>query len=183
MEAMKYLDHLIIPDVLDEAPPTTCDVVFPSGAKAILGNEIPAKDVKEQPSSVRYPFEKGAYYTLLIADVDTQNPEKNEGVVQWQQWVVMNIPDDDMSKGQVLSEYIGSGPLPGTGLHRYLILVFKQSSQLRPQEPYYNDAESDRKFSVRDFIKKYDLGKPIAANFYQTKYDDSVRKLYNENQP
>ena len=48
-------------------------------------------------------------------DVDTQNPEQNEGLCQWPQWVVVNIPENHINQGQVLSEYIGSGPLPGTG--------------------------------------------------------------------
>jgi len=179
---MKFLDHLIIPDVLDQAPPHVCSVVFPTGAKAILGNYLPAKDVQEQPEKVHYPVEKDALYTVIIADIDTQNPEKNSGFVQWQQWVVMNIPEDDISKGQILSDYIGSGPLPGTGFHRYLILVFKQSSSIHPNEPHYSETDNDRKFRVQDFIEKYELGKPIAANFYQTQYDDSVRILYNDNQ-
>ena len=34
---------------------------------------------------------------------------------EWHHWGVVNIPGSDVSKGQVLSEYVGSGPPKGTG--------------------------------------------------------------------
>ncbi|GAV05934.1 hypothetical protein RvY_15986 [Ramazzottius varieornatus] len=181
MEQSKFKDHLIVPDILEEAPQEICDVKFSASVHAMLGNELRPEDVKEPPS-VKWPAEKGAFYTLVIADLDTQNPEKNEGEVQWQQYVVMNIPENNISRGKVLSEYIGAGPLPGTGLHRYAVVVYKQKGQLQPKEPFYSKADGDRKFSLSEFEKKYSLGKPIAANFYQAKYDEAVKELYLENE-
>jgi len=34
---------------------------------------------------------------------------------EWHHWCVANIPGADVSKGDVLSEYVGSGPPKGTG--------------------------------------------------------------------
>lgn len=34
---------------------------------------------------------------------------------EWHHWCVVNIPGSDVSKGEVLSEYVGSGPPKGTG--------------------------------------------------------------------
>lgn len=181
LEQNKFKDHLIVPDILSEPPGEICDVKFKSGAIVMLGNELQPELVKEPPN-VKWPAEKGVFYTLVIADVDTQNPEKNEGEVQWQQYVVMNIPENNVSQGTVLSEYIGAGPLPNTGLHRYCVVVYKQNGQLQPKEPFYSEADCDRKFSLHEFEKKYSLGKPIAANFYQAKYDEAVKELYLENE-
>ncbi|XP_055345677.1 OV-16 antigen-like, partial [Paramacrobiotus metropolitanus] len=125
MEKSKFRQFLVVPDVIDEAPGEVCDVVFPSGVSAILGSELLPEEVRQAPK-VNYTVEKDALYSLIIADADTQNPDKNEGLTQWQQWVVVNIPGAHVEQGQVLSEYIGSGPLPGSGLHRYVVLVFKQ---------------------------------------------------------
>jgi hypothetical protein len=36
------------------------------------------------------------------------------------------------------------------------------------------------KFSIRNFAKKYNLGNPIAGNFYQAQWDDYVPKLYEQ---
>lgn len=41
---------------------------------------------------------------------------------EWRHWLVVNIPGCDVSKGEALSVYIGSGPPQGTGLHRYIFL-------------------------------------------------------------
>ena len=35
-------------------------------------------------------------------------------------------------------------------------------------------------FKIRDFAKKYNLGEPIAGNFYQAEWDDYVPKLYEQ---
>lgn len=37
------------------------------------------------------------------------NPTKRE----WHHWLVVNIPGDNVSEGQVLSGYVGSGPPKG----------------------------------------------------------------------
>lgn len=34
-------------------------------------------------------------------------------VFQWHHWLVGNIPGNDVSKGEVLSDYVGSGPPEG----------------------------------------------------------------------
>lgn len=34
---------------------------------------------------------------------------------EWHHWLVANIPGNDVSKGETLSEYVGSGPPQGTG--------------------------------------------------------------------
>ncbi|GLH03134.1 Putative phosphatidylethanolamine-binding protein [Gryllus bimaculatus] len=38
-------------------------------------------------------------------------------------WLVGNVPGGDVARGEVLAEYVGSGPPLGTGLHRYVLLV------------------------------------------------------------
>lgn len=72
-----------------------------------------------------------------------------------------------------MAEYIGSGPPEGTGMHRYIFLVYRQSGRINPDQPVVRKtALTGRiKFKVRDFAKKYNLGEPVAANYYQAQYD------------
>lgn len=85
---------------------------------------------------------------------------------------MVNIKGNDLTTGQTLTPYRGSGPPKGTGLHRYIFIVFEQSGLLTITEP---DLESNRRnFSIRKFAEKYNLGKPIAGNFYQAEWDQSV---------
>ncbi len=37
-----------------------------------------------------------------------------------------------------------------------------------------------QQFKIRNFAKKYNLGDPVAANFYQAEWDDYVPKLYEQ---
>lgn len=47
----------------------------------------------------------------------------------------MNIPGNDISKGDTVIEYVGAGPPPDTDLHRYVFLVYKQQHKHDFDEP------------------------------------------------
>lgn len=96
--------------------------------------------------------------------------------------MVGNIPGDAIEKGEVLSEYVGSGPPPDTGLHRYVFLIFKQSGKLSFDEPRLTNRSGDNRgcFKIQKFAEKYNLGTPIAGNFYQAEYDAYVPLLYKQ---
>lgn len=94
-------------------------------------------------------------------------------------WLIVNIPGNDLSKGQVVFDYIGSGPPKDTGLHRYVFLVFKQTSKIETTTSVPNNSREGRlKTKTRDLIKEYNLGNPVAGNFYQAQYDDYVPVLH-----
>lgn len=53
---------------------------------------------------------------------------------EWHHWLVANIPGTAVGKGEALAEYVGSGPPDGTGLHRYVYLVYKQPGKISDAE-------------------------------------------------
>ncbi len=97
-------------------------------------------------------------------------------------WLVVNIPGFQISKGETLAAYRGSGPSLGSGFHRYVFLVYKQPGILAHTEtPVGNRSREGRvNFKIRDFAKKYNLGEPIAANFYEAQYDDYVPSFHSQ---
>ena len=101
---------------------------------------------------------------------------------QWHHWLVGNIPGQDVSKGETLSAYVGSGPPQGTGLHRYVFLVYKQNGKITFDEPRLPNTSGENRggFSISKFAKKYNLGNPVAGNFYQAQWDDYVPILYKQ---
>jgi len=101
---------------------------------------------------------------------------------EWHHWLVGNIQGGNISKGDVLSAYVGSGPPEGTGLHRYVFLIYEQPKKLTFDEKRLTNTSGDHrgKFSIRNFAKKYHLGEPVAGNFYQAEWDDYVPKLYKQ---
>lgn len=61
--------------------------------------------------------------------------------------------------------------------------MYEQPGRINPTEKKISNRtfEGRPNFSIRNFAKKYNLGNPIAANFFQAKYDSSVPgKILNE---
>lgn len=46
---------------------------------------------------------------------------------EFRHWLVGNIPEENIAKGEVLAEYVGPAPPKNTGKHRYVFLVYKQT--------------------------------------------------------
>ncbi|KAL7642798.1 UNVERIFIED_CONTAM: hypothetical protein RMT77_006086 [Armadillidium vulgare] len=171
--------HQVVPDVIDSAPSKRVDVSFSNGAKVELGNELTPTQVQNVPQ-VSWEAEEGSYYTLIMTDPDAPS-RKEPKFREWHHWLVGNIPGSDVSKGETLSQYVGSGPPKGTGLHRYVYLVYKQPGKLTFDEPRLTNTSGDNraKFSAKKFAAKYKLDL-IAGNFYQAQYDSYVDKLYEQ---
>ncbi|KAK7571218.1 hypothetical protein V9T40_014822 [Parthenolecanium corni] len=170
----------VVPDVIPVAPTEVLEVEYADGLKVDFGNELTPTQVKDQPT-VKWNADSSSMYTLCMTDPDAPS-RKTPTFREWHHWLVGNIPGSDVAKGETLSEYVGSGPPPDTGLHRYVFLVYKQPGILTFDEPRLTNRSADNraKFKIADFAKKYNLGNPIAGNFYQAQYDDYVPKLYKQ---
>lgn len=44
----------------------------------------------------------------------------------------------------------------------------------------FRSGDNRGKFSIRKFAQKYNLGNPVAGNFYQAEWDDYVPILYKQ---
>ncbi|CAK1590511.1 unnamed protein product [Parnassius mnemosyne] len=152
----------------------TGGITYPGGVEVEEGNEITPTQAKDQPT-VSWDTEPNAFYTIVMIDPDARNRE-------WQHWLVGNVPGSDVSKGDVLATYVGAGPSPGTGLHRYVFLVYKQPDKIEFDEERRPNVSPDGRlgFSIAKFAEKYNFGKPVAGNFYLAQYDDYVRLLNKE---
>ncbi|KAI8130329.1 Phosphatidylethanolamine-binding protein like protein F40A3.3 [Lucilia cuprina] len=163
----------IIPDMIDSKPKATVEVTFTGGLKVNMGNELQPKQVKDQPQ-LKWNAEQGSLYTLLMTDLDP--PSRKEPTLrEVLHWLVVNIPGNRISEGQVLAEYMSSGPEEGTDLHRYVFLIFKQVEKITT-DIFIPKGSFEGRFNVktRDIIAKYNLGNPIAGNYYLCQYDDYV---------
>lgn len=111
---------------------------------------------------------------------------------------MVNIPGNHVDRGETLSAYIGSAPPSGTGLHRYVFLIYRQSLKIDFKEKrlpnkyvffffttddYKSDFSSTKGrggFSIKKFAGKYKMGSPIAANFFVAQWDEYVPLLYKQ---
>nr|XP_019537111.2 protein D2-like [Aedes albopictus] len=175
-----FKNHKIVPDVIPVPPESLLHVTYPGEQKVNLGNILMPKQVKDCPV-VQWPVEPKTFYTLCMTDPDCSESDHAE-VREWHHWLVVNIPGTDIERGDVLSEYIGAAPPKKTGLHRYVFLVYQQNGRLSCGETRLSNRSSQGrgKFSIQKFSEKYQLGIPVAGNFFQAQFDDYVPKLYRQ---
>lgn len=178
MEKFSALE--VVPDVVDTIPKEKAEISYPSGVKVDLGNELTPTQVKDIPT-VKWNADADSFYTLAMTDPDAPS-RKTPTYREWHHWLVGNIKGNDVSSGETLSAYVGSGPPQGTDLHRYVFLVYKQPGKLTFDEPRLTNTSGDNrgKFSIQSFASKYKLEGPIAGNFYQAAWDEYVPILYKQ---
>lgn len=128
-----------------------------------LGSEIALEQVQQEPE-ITFEPQSEVKYTLIMVDPDA--PSRGKPVAkEWLHWLVVDIPGSDIKAGKVLTAFNPSGPPAKSGLHRYVFLLFKQSSSLDNLKPITNR----RGFKVAKFVKDNGLATaPEAANFYKT---------------
>lgn len=92
----------------------------------------------------------------------------------------MNVANGDVTQGDTLFEYLGSGPPEKTGLHRYVFLVFEQPGKLDVSNiPKRRNCDRDGrpKTKTAELISEFALSQPVFGNYYQAEYDDYVLEL------
>ncbi|KAM3956849.1 protein D2 [Aphomia sociella] len=174
-----FKQHCIVPDILNTAPSELLDIQYSSGVRVDKGKELTPTQVKDKPI-VKWAFKDTEYYTLAMVDPDAPSRE-NSKFREWHHWLIGNIYGGDINNGEILSDYIGSGPPKGTGLHRYVFFIYKQPNKCdfsTVSKLPNNSGDKRGKFSISKFAQKFQLGTPIARNFYLAQYDDYVPKLY-----
>ncbi|OQR69769.1 phosphatidylethanolamine-binding proteinF40A3.3-like [Tropilaelaps mercedesae] len=175
MVKQRMEESKVVPDVLAVAPKGNVKVDYGNGVQLHLGNTLTPTQVKSKPTSITWVTEKGAIYTLVMVDPDAPS-RTNPTLRNVKHWLVVNIPGTDIEKGEEIAGYRGSGPPKGSGLHRYVFVVYKQPGRINvPDKRVPSSSREDRLgWSLQDFIKKYDLGEPVAGNFYLAEWDAYV---------
>ncbi|XP_047538584.1 protein D3-like [Vanessa atalanta] len=176
-----FEEYNIVPDVIPRAPPCLVKVKYPSGVEVYLGKELTPTQVKDEPF-VTWNAKSDSYYVLVMVDAtNIENRIKREV----QHWLVGNIPGNNVTSGETISEYIGSAPLP-RDRNIYVFLVYQQPEILIFDEPRISNSSIANRdwFFVKHFATKYGLGDPVNGNFYVAQYDDYVpilHELVNQN--
>ncbi|XP_042344182.1 phosphatidylethanolamine-binding protein 1 [Plectropomus leopardus] len=138
--------------------------------------------VQNRPTCIEWEgCDPSKLYTLALTDPDAPSRE-NPKFREWHHFLVINMKGNDVSSGRVMSDYVGSGPPQGTGLHRYVWLVYEQPGSLSCTETVLTNRSGDGrgKFKIQSFRQKYNLGAPVAGTCYQAEWDDYVPKLYEQ---
>merc|ERR1711931_258060 len=159
-------------------PQSLLKVVYDSVGAVKPGQILTPTQVKNQPH-FEWNADPNAYYTLVFHDPDNTRRSAPD-LAEWNHCLIVNIKGNDVSTGEVLAPFVGSGPPENTGLHRYVFLIFKQKKYDKfegtPRLKFTIDGRAHQK--VRSLVDKYNLEGPVAGNFYQAEFDDFVPLLY-----
>ncbi|VVC35367.1 Phosphatidylethanolamine-binding, conserved site,Phosphatidylethanolamine-binding protein [Cinara cedri] len=165
--------------VANALPSIKLSVKYPeSGFEVDLGNELKPKDLNNIPEVHWDEANEKKNYTLIFTDPDVPsrtNPINKEFL----HWLVVNIPGNRVKDGKVIADYVGPAPPKGTGLHRYVFLVFEQEDGMY-NFPKFNFIDNRTAvgrplFSTNLFLMDNNLIIiPLAGNFFKAQYDDSV---------
>ncbi|XP_064031683.1 phosphatidylethanolamine-binding protein 4 [Pogoniulus pusillus] len=125
---------------------------------------------------VQYPrAEKDKKYLLVLVDPDAPS-RANPRNRFWRHWLVSDISGADLRtgdiKGQVLTAYSRPSPPPGTGYHRYQLLLYQQPAH---EAIALSPAEQGRRgaWPMESFVERFQLGSPVASTQFLTKhYED-----------
>ncbi|KJH40733.1 phosphatidylethanolamine-binding protein, partial [Dictyocaulus viviparus] len=103
-------------------------IKFPNAlAKALFGNELLPSVTSSKPF-LNWQSNPYSVYTVMMIDPDAPS-RKNPKNRDFLHWLVVNIPGNDVNRGKEVVSYFGPKPPFGTGLHRYYLLAYKQSSK------------------------------------------------------
>lgn len=204
--AKVFRDHEIVPDILDMPPVKLVkvfsmhihaviavfderiywifpllQVTYPGGFAVHLGNKLTPCSVFGPPR-VKWDANQRKLYTLILVDLDVKSrafPTQRS----YKQWVVINIPGDNVVEGNEVFGYVGAAPIRGTRYHRYVFLVYEQPDGRldydRPVVPAtsgHNRTNTD----VMHYTEKFGLRDPIFGNFFVAIYDQCVPLVFEQ---
>jgi len=156
----------ITPDLVDSFSPTLdLKVFYSKGGEVKFGNEMTPADTGDFPlvqwsGKDTKDVDKTHLFTLVMVDPDAPGGH-------WLHWIQMNIKGSQAGRdGDTITFYAGPTPPKGTGVHRYVFLLFKQHGKLDQAT-----IKARNKFHVREFMKKHHLGDPVGCNWFSARHE------------
>lgn len=112
------------------------------GSLVVDNNTLTARNTSKQPNISLLPLKISA---LVMYDPDSSTPPS------WLHYLVINIPNGDLSKGDIIVPYEGPSPPPGTGAHHYIFEQFAQTS------PFNTGIQERNAFDIEQFKQQNNL--------------------------
>lgn len=116
---------------------------------------------------------KPKYHTLIEIDLDGS-------AGNFLHWMIVNIPGSNLAKGEIKVPYISSSPPAGTGVHRYVWVLYTQPKGFQdfssfPTSPMNPLACLGNRFDFKldEFVKEFNL-EECKVNFVKVKHDSFV---------
>uniref|UniRef100_A0A1I8NFW2 Phosphatidylethanolamine-binding protein n=1 Tax=Musca domestica TaxID=7370 RepID=A0A1I8NFW2_MUSDO len=176
-----FKDFNVVPQIIDEAPKEKLKVKLEMDNGLMVGDGIEYKpaDMVSVPIIDWPSADPNKYYSVYMGcpdAPDTKDPRWSEAI----HWLVLNVPGNQVDKGELYCSYIGPFPPKNAGIMRYVYLVYEQPNKIDFDEKVIDPAngKAHMNYKIRKFAEKYELGAPIAGNLYRAQWDESVPGLH-----
>ncbi|EGN92916.1 hypothetical protein SERLA73DRAFT_190271 [Serpula lacrymans var. lacrymans S7.3] len=188
LQSAKLTPSLVPPSFL---PSALLSIVWPTGKEAVLGNELTVGDTTDEPAISFTPMVipdsvDDASYTLAMVDPDA--PSRDDPKYgQFRHWVVTGLKSPAATSSETThlnalhtkpatTPYRPPGPRPGSGVHRYVFLLFQEPTSppfsIAADAPEHGAAlEERRSWNALDFAEKHNM-KLTAVNFFHLSSSD-----------
>jgi len=163
----------IVPSLLKTFDPSaTLNVSFANVGAINPGQALSKDQVAPTPQLTVVPANSSVTlsgnFTVVMADADIVGTDESGG--QTRHWLVNSVPINNgnvsTSSGSPITSYAGPGPAPGSGAHRYVILLLPQPANFQPPANLSSPNTPVSKFDLNEYISSSNLGQPIAAMYF-----------------
>lgn len=156
-----------VPEILDEVGDSAkLEISYGKSNKIENAMTISPDDLIDEPEVKVSPL---GTYTLIVIDPDAPSPHAPK-YRSWLHWLVINIPSNDVYRGETVTEYMP--PEPERGKHRLLYLLFKQTGRVTAHPP-----AKRQNFQVKEWAKEHGLDpKPSNGLFVWCESNESAGK-------
>ncbi|KAI7751322.1 hypothetical protein M8C21_002882 [Ambrosia artemisiifolia] len=152
----------VLHGVVEPFVPTVTMMVYYGNHRLINGSEL-RLSVAEITPRVLIGGEHDELYTLIMIDPDAPNPDE-PALREVVTWIVTNIPGGESStQGNEFMSY--DVPNPQVGVHRHIMLLFRQRGPLNGIETL----ESRVHFRTRDFANTHNLDNPVGVAYFNVR--------------
>ncbi|XP_059486059.1 large ribosomal subunit protein mL38 [Neocloeon triangulifer] len=164
-------------------PRVSLDVAYHQGddiyAPVFYGNQLKPKEVIQEPV-VLYESDPETFWTLVLTNPDGHLTKDESEYVHW---MIGNIPGSDVSKGEVIFDYLQPFPMKGIGFQRMVFVLYKQENKLDYSKLKKENSGvnlEDRTFSTYNFYReRQNLITPAGLAFFQSDWDVSVTEFFH----
>ncbi|KAF7338513.1 Nucleus protein [Mycena venus] len=142
-----------------------------AGSDVTTGQAMAQKDVSSKPVVTVSAFNATltGNFTIAMVDADVVGTDYGTDGVN-RHWLENGVT---ISSGTVsdtsataITAYAGPGPAPGSGPHRYVVLLYAQPSTFSPPADLSAPVTGVHKFDLNAYVKDSGLGDIIAANYF-----------------
>ncbi|XP_062218674.1 protein VERNALIZATION 3-like [Phragmites australis] len=149
----------VIGDILDPFYSSVDLMVLFNGMPIVSGVELRSPMVSDRPRVEIGGDDYRVVYTLVMVDPDAPNPS-NPTLREYLHWMVTDFPaSTDATYGREVMCY--EAPAPATGIHRMVLVLFRQLGRETVYAPSMR-----HNFNTRGFALRYSLGEPVAAMYF-----------------